>query len=352
MKRLKEEREDPRPLMDSSPSDNPGLLKTGVFSLLLHAAFVAFLFFNLNSAITGNGPSVYRVTLRPSSPPGGGNRGAGQPGLPGGSPAASPTEKSKPEERPKASPPAEKAVPRQEKTRKSQQETISPPSRKERPSERVVKEEVVGLKKPLKGEKATKERGSDRSLEEALREIHKKVALDELQKKVARRGAAEKGGAEGGSSFGPGQGPGGTGSSRSASLPGSGTGTGSGSGSGTGTGSGTGFGTGTGSGSGGWGSSLLESKLNEYYSLIWAKIKEGWTLPEDLPKGKADLEAVIVVVIEREGKVQKTWFEKRSGSALYDQMALRAIKKADPFPAVPKEFGDAPFEIGIRFHPE
>jgi TonB family protein len=97
---------------------------------------------------------------------------------------------------------------------------------------------------------------------------------------------------------------------------------------------------------------LLESKLNDYYSLIWAKIKEGWTLPENLPKEKIELEAIIVVIIEKGGKVQKSWFEKKSGSALYDQMAMRAIKKAEPFPPIPKELSDDSLEIGFRFYPE
>ena len=130
-------------------------------------------------------------------------------------------------------------------------------------------------------------------------------------------------------------------------------GPGTGSGSGVGTGSGPG-GLSTGGLPGGspGGGSVLEAKLNDYYSLIWAKIKKEWTLPENLPKGKIDLEAIIVVIIEKDGKVQKSWFEKRSGNGLYDQMAMRAIKKAEPFPPIPKEFSDDTFEFGIRFHPD
>ena len=86
--------------------------------------------------------------------------------------------------------------------------------------------------------------------------------------------------------------------------------------------------------------------------MIWAKIKESWTLPEDSSKERMNIEAVIVIVIDKEGKLQKSWFEKRSGDALYDQRAMRAIKKAEPFPPIPKELGDSPFEIGIRFYPE
>jgi len=96
----------------------------------------------------------------------------------------------------------------------------------------------------------------------------------------------------------------------------------------------------------------MESKLNEYYSMIWAKIKEAWTIPENLLKEMVDLETIIVIIIERDGKIQKSWFEKKSGNALYDQMAMRAIKKAEPLPPIPKEFNEKTLEIGIRFFPD
>jgi hypothetical protein len=54
----------------------------------------------------------------------------------------------------------------------------------------------------------------------------------------------------------------------------------------------------------------MESKLNDYYSLVWAKIKGAWTIPENLLKVTVDLETVSVVIIERDGKIQKFWFEK------------------------------------------
>lgn len=101
-------------------------------------------------------------------------------------------------------------------------------------------------------------------------------------------------------------------------------------------------------------SSGSESRLNEYYNLVWAKIKEAWTLPENLVKEREtiDLETIIVLVIERDGKIQKWWFEKKSGNELYDQMAARAIKKSEPFQPIPKELNEKSLEIGIRFFPE
>jgi len=275
---------------------------------------------NLRPTIFKGGPSVYRVTLRPFSPPGNGiPRGGSSPGLQGlpGKLPASVGEKLKPDESFRGS----ESVARMKSDQK-------------RPEKKAEKSE--------KGEKLEKEKGSRKSLQEAMEDIHKKVALDEIQKRVARREKADKLSAE--ESIGEQSTQGSiVSSSRSSSRSESGTGTGLGSG---------GFLRGGLPGGSPWGSSVLESKLNDYCNMIWAKIKKEWTLPENLLKGEKGLEAIIVVIIEREGKIQKSWFEKRSGNGLYDQMAMRAIKKAEPLPPIPKEFSDDTFEIGIRFHPE
>ena len=96
----------------------------------------------------------------------------------------------------------------------------------------------------------------------------------------------------------------------------------------------------------------MELKLNEYYSQLWAKIKASWTIPENLLKEKVDLETIIVIIIEKNGKVRKSWFEEKSGNEIYDQMAMRAILKAEPLPPIPKELNHDALEIGIRFYPE
>ena len=138
-------------------------------------------------------------------------------------------------------------------------------------------------------------------LQEALEEIRKKAALDEIRKRVARKEREEE---------------------RSTVIPSVKT------------------------------SPEMESKVNEYYSLVWAKIKGAWTIPENLLKETVDLETIIVVIIGRNGKIQKWWFEKKSGNALYDQSAMRAIKKAEPLPPIPKELSEDILEIGNRFLPD
>ena len=309
-------------------SNQGGLLKTGIFSLLLHITLIIFLAINLKPVVTKT-PSIYHVTLRPFPSPGGGTpQGSSSPGLP--------------------SPPGGLS--------------LFPASDKPKPEDSRKESERVGVKKSnrkdmeIKVGKPKKEKESYKSLQEAIEEIHKMAALEKIQKKVARRGSIEKGSSEGQSAVNPSQD---TTGSFSKISPMSGSGTGTGSRPGVGTGTGPEFGTGTGGFPGGspWGSSLqgssaLDSKLSDYYNRIWEKIKKEWTLPGDLPKGKTNLETIIVVIIERDGKIQKSWFEKRSGDAHYDQMAMRAIKKAEPLPPIPKEFSDDTFEIGIRFHPE
>jgi len=322
MKRQQDGRKQPRLLTDSPSSDKGGLLKAGTFSLLFHIAFLVIFSLSLKSTIPKIGPTVYRVTLRPllgDGLPKGGSGLRGSEGLP----ASQPVEKLKSSEKPR--------------TEESKKKEGLPTTSKQKSHERLTRGEMIeGLKRSSKkGEKPEREKYSSKSLQDALEEIRRKAALDKIQKRVARREESEK-------------------LTRSAS--GVETGTGSGSGTGTGTGSGTGTGTGGSPTGSPWGSpfggSAQQSKLDEYYSTIWEKIKKEWTLPGELSKGKADLETIIVIIIEKDGKIQKSWFEKRSGNALYDKTAMRAIKKADPLPPIPKEFSDNTFEVGIRFYPE
>ncbi|OGP94466.1 MAG: hypothetical protein A2157_06920 [Deltaproteobacteria bacterium RBG_16_47_11] len=339
MKRRHGVRGQPRLLTPSSPSDKSELLKAGVFSLFLHVAFLVIFSLSLKFTMAKMTPSVYRVTLRPLLGDGLQKGGTGVPGS-GGVAASPAVEKLKPVEKP-----------RSERSKKGEVPSLT---KKQKSQERPARNEMVeGLKRsPKKGEKPEKEDIS-RSLQEALEEIRKKAALDKIQKRVAVREELEKGSTTSASqgSIIP--------SSRSStgSGPGVGIGTGSGTGAGTGTGSGTGSGTGGSPTGSPWGSPFggswaLQSKLDEYYSTIWERIKREWTLPGDLPKEKTTLETIIIIVVERDGKIQKSWFEKRSGNPLYDQSTMRAIKKADPLPPIPKEFSDNTFEVGIRFYPE
>lgn len=87
-----------------------------------------------------------------------------------------------------------------------------------------------------------------------------------------------------------------------------------------------------------------------YYTEIWNAIRSNWALPDFL-KDKS-LEAVLVVTVRRDGKILGLRFEKRSGNALFDDSAERAVMKADPLPPFPAIYSPPQEEIGVRFRPE
>jgi TonB family protein len=180
---------------------------------------------------------------------------------------------------------------------------------KQKPVTPPKKDDIVEKvrKSPKKVEKPEEKKADLRKLQEDLEEIRKKAALDEIRKKVVRREKTEKG---------PVISP--PAPMISMSKP----------------------------------SVDLDSKLNQYYGLIWAKIKEAWTIPKNLLEERVDLETVIVVIIGKDGKVKRYWFEKKSGNDLYDQTAIRAIKKAEPLPPIPNELSEESLEVGIRFSPD
>ncbi len=97
------------------------------------------------------------------------------------------------------------------------------------------------------------------------------------------------------------------------------------------------------------GNTESNAKMNVYYSLIWSRIKGKWTLPQDiLPR--ENIEAIIQAKILRNGAVVDLSFEKRSGNRYFDESAMKAIKKASPFPPLPDSIRDSNIAIGIRFH--
>lgn len=90
------------------------------------------------------------------------------------------------------------------------------------------------------------------------------------------------------------------------------------------------------------------TRMHAYYALIWSRIKGSWAFISPSP-GEV-LEAVIDVTILRSGAVTEVNFEKRSGNRYFDESAMKAIRKASPFPPLPMVIRDANIQVGIRFH--
>ena len=269
------------------------LLRTGLFSLMIHGSIIALFTLNPWPQWIRTQPIVYTVSLMPLVLP--------EPET--ASAYALPAPKSAPKEEIRK--PVETKKPLDKPKKDDIVEKIKKPSKK------VEKPEEDKLEKP-KPEKPPVDQKSLKGLQEALDDIRRKVALDNIQQRVAHREKTEKEKTVTSSQV-PSEKP----STFATASP-----------------------------------AQIESRLNEYYSRIWAKIKQEWTLPENLLKEMVDLETIIVVIIERDGKIQRSWFEKRSGDTHYDQAAMRAILKSDPLPPIPRELNEVALEIGIRFYPD
>jgi colicin import membrane protein len=100
----------------------------------------------------------------------------------------------------------------------------------------------------------------------------------------------------------------------------------------------------------GAGSGQQNEVLRLYCTEIWARVRNHWVLPEQL-LDKTGLTSIVVVRIAQDGMVLKAEYEHKSGHALFDQSAMRAIQKSSPFPPLPKALRPGPLEIGIRFRP-
>ena len=88
-----------------------------------------------------------------------------------------------------------------------------------------------------------------------------------------------------------------------------------------------------------------------YYASVWDKIRGQWALPKTY-LGSNDVEAVLILNVRRDGRIINVRFEKRSGSTLFDDSVLRAVRKADPLPPFPDIYSPSSEEIGVRFRPE
>jgi colicin import membrane protein len=90
-------------------------------------------------------------------------------------------------------------------------------------------------------------------------------------------------------------------------------------------------------------------EMNAYYGAIWSRIKAKWAFPGGLlPKN--DLVAVVHVRIMKNGATEGVSLEARSANSFFNESAVKAVKKASPFPPFPVGIRDPSIDVGIRFH--
>lgn len=89
-----------------------------------------------------------------------------------------------------------------------------------------------------------------------------------------------------------------------------------------------------------------------YHTQVWQLIRAQWIVPEALIKSTRGLETVLLITIRRDGTLSRMSLEKSSGNSRFDQTALRAAKKAGPYPRLPAGYRRGTYEMGVRFRPE
>jgi TonB family protein len=90
--------------------------------------------------------------------------------------------------------------------------------------------------------------------------------------------------------------------------------------------------------------------MQVYSALLQAHVHRFWRLP-DSSKFKG-LVAKVAFRVRRDGHLEKFWLDKSSGNHLFDESALKAIKRADPLPPFPSGIRERTLDLGFRFRPE
>ncbi len=113
------------------------------------------------------------------------------------------------------------------------------------------------------------------------------------------------------------------------------------------------------SGPGGGPSSTLDVALKKYYNAIAMKIHSNWALP-DAQDWDNNLEAITFIMIQRDGTIVETIFDKKSGNIYFDQYVEKAILASQSMPPIPSDITEDKFPgefeggnllIGLRFKP-
>ncbi len=81
-----------------------------------------------------------------------------------------------------------------------------------------------------------------------------------------------------------------------------------------------------------------------YIQRVHAKIQERW-------EGRAiqGRQPEVIFEIARNGQLKRIGLGRSSGNPAYDQLAMRAIAEANPFPPLPDGFGKSVLTIGLQF---
>ena len=86
-------------------------------------------------------------------------------------------------------------------------------------------------------------------------------------------------------------------------------------------------------------------RLRTYQAALQAQIQNAWNIP---PQSK-DLHAEVFLIIDRVGNVEQSRLVQSSGNARFDESLQRAIKQAQPLPALPEDYAAPSVRVTLHF---
>lgn len=105
-----------------------------------------------------------------------------------------------------------------------------------------------------------------------------------------------------------------------------------------------------GAGNGASGEVLADDNLRRYLIAVNNQIQEHWVLP-DLQNWKANIEAIVIIRVRRDGAIVETYFKKRSENLFFNQFVEKTLKQSTPLPPFPMGINQSEMEIGLKFRP-
>jgi protein TonB len=87
-------------------------------------------------------------------------------------------------------------------------------------------------------------------------------------------------------------------------------------------------------------------KDQAYQQKVYDKVAGAWRRPAEHPK--AGDKSVVIATVLRDGKATDLRLHYPSGSKAWDEAALAALQRAQPFPALPQTY--SPTSVEVHFH--
>lgn len=85
-----------------------------------------------------------------------------------------------------------------------------------------------------------------------------------------------------------------------------------------------------------------------YQQQVFGRVAKRWVTPAARDAPKPGEKTVVQVLIDGQGKLLSAAVSLQSGSAKWDDAALAAVKRAAPFPPLPKSLGATTLEFHVH----